>query len=116
MIRTHANDNEAAKTLQGYAGTIIECSVCHQSGSLPRTTNGPHGLHNINDSRWYDDGHEDAYEADKNSCQACHGLDLTGTPLAKMPTSRSFRVEDDTITYEKGDFVRCDKCHGMPDL
>jgi hypothetical protein len=111
-----ANDNEAAKNLQGYAGTIIECSVCHESGSLPRTTNGPHGLHNINDSRWYDDGHEDAYEADKNSCKACHGLNLTGTPLAKMPTSRSFRVEDHTITYVKGDLVRCDKCHGMPEL
>ena len=112
----NANDNEAAKKLQGYAGTIIECSVCHESGSLPRTTSGPHGLHNINDSRWYDDGHEDAYEADKNSCKACHGLNLTGTPLAKIPTSRSFSVEDDTITYVKGDFVRCDKCHGMPDL
>jgi len=112
----NANDNEAAKKLQRYAGTIIECSVCHESGSLPRTTNGPHGLHNINDSRWYDDGHEDAYEADKNSCKACHGLNLTGTPLAKMPTSRSFRVEDHTITYVKGDLVRCDKCHGMPEL
>ena len=112
----NANDNEAAKKLQGYAGTIIECSVCHESGSLSRTTNGPHGLHNINDSRWYDDGHEDAYEADKDNCKACHGLNLTGTPLAKMPASRSFSIEDDTITYVKEDFVRCDKCHGMPDL
>ena len=111
-----ANDNEAAKKLQGFAGTIIECSVCHESGSLPTTTSGPHGLHTVDDSRWYDDGHEDAYEADKNNCKACHGLDLTGTPLAKMPASRSYRVEDDTITYVKGDLVRCDKCHGMPDL
>ncbi len=112
----NANDNEAAKKLQGFAGTIIECSVCHAPDSLPTTTSGPHGLHNVDDSRWYDDGHEDAYEADKNSCKACHGLNLTGTPLARMPTARSFRVEDNTVTYVKGDLVRCDRCHGMPDL
>ena len=50
----NANDNEAAKKLQGFAGTIIECSVCHAPGSLPTTTSGPHGLHNVDDSRWYD--------------------------------------------------------------
>jgi len=111
-----ANDNEAAKTLQGYIGTIIECTTCHGSASLRLTTNGPHGLHNVNDARWYDDGHEDYYENNKNRCKACHGNDLTGTPLAKMPTARSFRVEDKTITYAKGDFVRCNRCHGMPTL
>ena len=112
-----ANDNEAAKKLQGYVGSIIECSVCHEPGSLPITTNGPHGLHNVNDSRWYDDGHEDAYEANKSGCKACHGLTLTGTSLAKMPTSRSFGIEDNkTYVYAKGDLVRCDRCHGMPEL
>ena len=111
-----ANDNQAARQLQGFAGTIIACSVCHAPGSLPTTTRGPHGLHNVDDSRWYDDGHEDAYEDDKNSCKACHGIDLTGTPLAKMPTARSFRVEDNTVTFVEGDLVRCDRCHGMPDL
>ncbi len=111
-----ANDNEAARQLQGFTGTIIECSVCHAPDSLPTTTSGPHGLHTVDDSRWYDDGHEDAYEGDKNSCKACHGFYLAGTPLARMPTSRSFRVEDNTVTYARGDLVRCDRCHGMPDL
>jgi hypothetical protein len=111
-----ANDNQAATALQGYIGAIIECSVCHEAGSLPRTINGPHGLHNVNDSRWYNDGHENFYENNKNNCKACHGEDLTGTPLAKVPTPRSFRVEDRTVSYAKGDFVRCDDCHGMPDL
>ena len=109
-----ANDNQAAKMLQGHIGTIIECNVCHKSGSLPRTINGPHGLHNVNDSRWYDDGHEDFYEDNKNNCKACHGVDLKGTPLSKIPTPRSFRVEDKTVNYAKGDLVRCDDCHGMP--
>ena len=44
------------------------------------------------------------------------GTDLTGSPLAKTPAERSFRVEDQTIIFNKGDLVRCDHCHGMPDL
>jgi hypothetical protein len=64
-----ANDNDAAELLQGYAGTLIECAACHESGSLPTTTSGPHGLHTVNDSRWYDDGHEDAYEARRETLQ-----------------------------------------------
>ena len=111
-----ANDNLAAAKLQGFAGTIIACETCHETGSLPRTTSGPHGLHNVADARWYDDGHENFYEKNKAGCKACHGTDLTGTPLAKRPTARSFRVEDQTISYNKGDLVRCDDCHGMPDL
>jgi len=67
-----ANDNVAPEMLQGYMGTITECSTCHESGSLPRTTNGPHGLHNVNDSRWYGDGHGDHYENNTNNCKACH--------------------------------------------
>jgi len=110
----NANDNQAAMRLQGYIGTIIECNVCHKAGSLPRTTNGPHGLHNVNDARWYDEGHEDFFENNENNCKACHGQDLRGTPLAKMPTARSFRVEGKTVNYAKGDLVRCDDCHGMP--
>ena len=109
-----ANDNNAAMMLQGYVGTIMECSTCHESGSLPLTTNGPHGLHNVNDEHWYDGGHEDFYDDDKIRCKACHGQDLTGTPLAKIPATRSFQVEDKTVTYVEGDLVRCNKCHGMP--
>jgi hypothetical protein len=65
-VTAGANDNVAATQLQGYAGTLIECATCHESGSLPTTTGGPHGLHTVNDSRWYDDGHEDAFEDDAN--------------------------------------------------
>jgi hypothetical protein len=110
----NANDNQAAKTLQGHIGPIIECNACHESGSLSRTINGPHGLHNVNDPRWYDEGHENFYENNENNCKVCHGQDLRGTPLAKMPIARSFRVEGKTVNYAKGDFVRCDDCHGMP--
>jgi hypothetical protein len=111
-----ANDNVAAKALQGYSGKIIECTVCHTQGSLQLTTNGPHGLHNVNDSGWLDENHGEFYTQNKSGCKACHGLDLLGTPLAKMPTARSFRVEGNTIAYAQGDLVRCDRCHSRPSL
>jgi len=111
-----ANDNEAAMELQGYIGTIMECSTCHRPGSLPLTTIGPHGLHNVNELRWYDGGHENFYKNNKTNCKACHGSNLTGTPLAKIPIARSFKIEDKTVTFVKGEFVRCNRCHGMPRL
>jgi hypothetical protein len=110
-----ANDNIAAVQLQGYAGTLFECAVCHAPGSLPLTTGGPHGLHNVNDGRWLDEEHGGFYERNENGCKACHGTDLLGTPLAKMPAARTFRIEDDEIvTFAKNELVRCNRCHGMP--
>ena len=111
-----ANDNVAAQQIQGHAGTIIECGTCHASGSLPLTTNGPHGLHNVNDADWADGGHEDFYEDNPNGCRACHGQGLTGTPLGKVAADRQFTVEDaGTVTFNQGDQVRCTRCHEMPD-
>jgi hypothetical protein len=111
-----ANDNVAAKSLQGFSGKLIECSVCHGAGSLALTTNGPHGLHNVNDGRWVDERHGDFYENAKSGCKACHGTDLLGTPLARMPTARSFSVEGRQVNYARGDLVRCDRCHSRPGL
>jgi hypothetical protein len=112
----NANDNIAARQLQGHTGTIIECSACHAPGSLPLTVNGPHGLHNVNDARWIDEEHGQIYEKNKNNCKACHGTDLRGTVLAKMPTARTFKIEDDAVVnFVKGQLVGCNHCHGMPD-
>ena len=111
-----ANDNVAAKTLQGYSGKLIECTACHAKGSLPLTTNGPHGLHNVNDGRWVDENHGDFYGQNKSGCKACHGENLEGTVLARIPADRSFRVEDRTVSYAKGDLVACNRCHGRPSL
>jgi hypothetical protein len=109
-----ANDNVAAKALQGYAGKIIECTVCHESGSLGLTINGPHGLHNINNSRWVDGRHGSYYERDPSGCRACHGTNLLGTPLARVTAARSFNVEG-AATLAKDELVRCNRCHDMPD-
>ncbi|MHB8771160.1 MAG: PKD domain-containing protein [Syntrophales bacterium] len=110
-----ANDNVAATQLQGYAGHVMECTACHAAGTLPATLNGPHGMHNVNDRRWYDGGHEGFYETNPAGCRACHGLNLTGTPLAKAAAARAFTVEGGTVTIAKGALVSCDLCHEMPD-
>jgi hypothetical protein len=111
-----ANDNVAAKTLQGYSGKLIECTACHATGSLPLTTSGPHGLHNVNDGRWVDENHGSFYEQNKAGCKACHGENLEGTVLARIPADRSFRVEDRTVSLAKGALVACNRCHGRPSL
>lgn len=94
---------------------IKECTTCHPTGSLAVTSNGPHGLHNIADARWYsEDGHGERYERDKNACKACHGTDLNGTPLAKVSVARSLRAEGRTVTFAAGDLVGCSHCHRRP--
>ncbi len=110
-----SNDNVAAKQIQGHTGAILECAACHKTGSLPLTTGGPHGLHNINDARWANGGHGNFFERDPVSCRACHGQNLQGTPLSKTPVSRTFNVEDEgTVTLPAGSLVGCSHCHSTP--
>jgi hypothetical protein len=108
-----ANDNLTAIQLQGHQGTIIECDTCHAPGSLEMTLKGPHGLHNINDPRWIDQ-HYYFYQTEMDSCQACHGKSLEGTPLSKMAATRTFNLEDKTVILKKGQLVSCDLCHEKP--
>jgi hypothetical protein len=110
----NANDNITAKQLQGHVGTVIECDTCHTPGSLPMTTKGPHGLHNVNDQRWVDEEHEDFYKRKPDGCKACHGTDLKGTDLSKVAADRSFRVEGRIVNLQKGQKVSCNICHSMP--
>ena len=46
MLDSNANDNVAATQLQGHAGKIVECSVCH-TGPLGVMLAGPHGMHPV---------------------------------------------------------------------
>jgi len=113
------NDNLTAIQLQGHAGFISECSVCHETGSLSLTINGPHGMHNVNDRRWNED-HESFYERNPQECKACHGADLKGTVLSRVSTNRVFESDDrqadgtHNIALSKGTEVGCDLCHEMP--
>jgi hypothetical protein len=112
----NANDNVAAVQLQGHAGTITECTVCHAAGSLGNTLGGPHGMHPVNDSRFTDGGHGDLAERNRESCRACHGPRGEGSVLSRVAADRVFtNIEDvGTVRFAKGTAVRCDTCHGNP--
>jgi hypothetical protein len=110
-----ANDNVAAIKIQGRKGTISDCTACHGSG-LANTIDGPHGMHNVAKAGWYDGGHEDFYQSNPDNCRACHGVDLLGTLLSRVPVTRKFVIEGRTITVLAGMAIRCNLCHGMPGI
>jgi len=47
----------------------------------------------VNDSRWVSRRHGSLYQQNKNGCKACHGTDLLGPVLTKVPTTHAFPVE-----------------------
>lgn len=111
----HPNDDVAAIKAQGHAGTLIECTACHKN-ELPMNLDGPHGMHPVNDRRWFDGGHGDLAEHNRASCQACHGTDFRGSPLGRVAAYRVFVTGDfGTRAYRKGDQVTCYDCHNGPD-
>jgi hypothetical protein len=109
-----SNDNVAATQLQGHAGTISDCSVCHTS--LPLTLDGPHGMHNVNSSSW-NLSHSRYYRNNSSACRACHGQNLEGTELSRAAEDRDYLSDDDgnrTIHVAKGTPVSCNMCHRSP--
>jgi len=110
------NDNRTANQLQGHSGTVMECSTCHLTSSMSSSTqSGPHGMHLVNDSRWFDGGsHESAAKTENGkpgggSCGACHGTDHKGTVLSRTPVDRVLKGK----TVLAGDPVACDLCHSL---
>ncbi len=109
---SHANDNLQSIALQGHAGTLSECSTCHNA-SVPSTTNGgPHGLHPLGQS-WVS-RHGDAAKSNLASCRACHGADDRGTVLSRAFTARSLSTEHGTVKLAAGSLVGCYTCHNGP--
>jgi len=116
-----ANDNVPAIQLQGHAGTISDCTVCHEPNSFPNgTLDGPHGMHPVNEPNWIkskgDFYHEDfVWQDGKDQCAACHGADHRGTRLSRVPVDRQLRDADGVLraTVSKGDVVSCDLCHSL---
>ena len=109
---THDNDILEAQKLQGYAGTITECTVCH--ASIPTTANGgPHGMHTIGQS-WVG-SHGDSAEKSATACAYCHGADYRGTSLSMVKTARTFKGENNkSYTFPAGSKVGCYTCHNGP--
>ena len=117
----NANDNVTSIQLQGHAGTIRECTVCHEANSFPDgTLDGPHGMHPVNDPNWIkskgDFYHEDfVWKNGEDQCASCHGADHLGTRLSKVPVDRVLKDADGVIraTLAAGEMVSCDLCHDL---
>jgi hypothetical protein len=103
------NDNMAAARIQGHTGTIIECTSCHEAGSLSVSLGGPHSLHPVNDSNFVR-GHENLFKNNRAQCQACHGQTGQGTVLSKAAANRNLAGR--TLTY--GQMIACSTCHENP--
>ena len=110
---SHANDNVQSIALQGYAGTIRECTACH--ATVPVTAQGgPHGMHTIG-ATWVA-RHEGYVESGGQAqCAYCHGIDYRGSPLAEVKATRTFQTKSgSTRTYTAGQTVGCYDCHNGP--
>lgn len=111
-------DNATSFELQGHEGMLMECSTCHQEGTLPsKTMDGPHGMHQVGDTTFArTEDHKELWEQNEALCQSCHGIDLRGTVLSRMGDTRSLEKKDHgRITLTKGQIVSCDLCHELPD-
>jgi hypothetical protein len=106
---SEANDNLQSSKIQGYPGTVAECSACHAT-KLPVTSKGgPHGLHTLGQiwvfSHGWFAGKEIAH------CNDCHGKDLKGTSLSKAFKTRIVLSYGKLTTLAKGQPVSCQTCH-----
>ncbi|HEY5996633.1 MAG TPA: hypothetical protein VIU29_06395 [Candidatus Deferrimicrobiaceae bacterium] len=109
---SEANDNVQATLLQGYAGKIGECGVCHVPIPLTKS-GGPHGLHTIGPG-WVA-AHGSYARADLTYCAACHGADYRGTFLSAALNGRTFAIGGGrTRSYSRGQKISCYDCHGGP--
>jgi hypothetical protein len=114
-----AYDNVTASQLQGHTGTLSECGTCHVTSELPSNTQcGPHGMHLVNDSRFWREAHKDAAKQQNGrpgggTCGACHGSDHLGTVLSRAPVDRSLSVEGTNRRVAAGEAIGCGLCHSV---
>jgi hypothetical protein len=109
---SHTNDNLQSIALQGYAGTVRECVVCH---ATPPTTvsGGPHGMHTIG-SGWVSRHGDLVGSSGTAQCTSCHGSDYRGSPLSQVKVARTFTVEGGSRSFAAGQNVGCYDCHNGP--
>lgn len=108
-----ANDNAYSNKLQGHAGTIAECTTCHEQ--TPKTsTQGPHGMHTV--GAWWVDEHGDVAEDNVQACASCHGADFRGSPLSEVTASRAYNTEFGNKVFPTGHQISCYDCHSGPNF
>lgn len=108
---SHPNDNVQSINLEGHAGMLSECTICH--ATAPSTVNGgPHGLHPI--GQVWVNRHGDAAENGRTQCQSCHGTDYSGTVLSLSQADRTITTKFGTKTFWRGFRISCYACHNGP--
>ncbi len=107
------NDNLYSANLQGYAGKVVECTVCH--ATMPSTANsGPHGMHTVGQN-WVNQHPDYADNSGYTQCSYCHGGNYTGTALSAVPADRTLSAGDSgSVTFTAGHQVSCYDCHNGP--
>jgi hypothetical protein len=109
------NDDVASVQLQGHAGTIVECEVCHGNAmNTEITLDGPHGMHPVGDQTDFaDGGHSDLAQGD--NCTVCHGPggrgSNVGTVLSVAKARRDFTGLENGGVVEAGEVIGCTTCH-----
>ncbi|NPA54049.1 MAG: hypothetical protein GXO21_05210 [Aquificae bacterium] len=108
-------DNQQVIALQGYKGVIRECFVCHKD-KVPLTADeGPHGMHTIGQAWVYEHG-DYVEDHGYTDCKACHGIDLRGSDLSEIKTTKTFDAEEyGRKTFPAGHKIGCYDCHNGPD-
>jgi hypothetical protein len=107
----HRNDNIQSTQVQGYAGTVAECTACHVT-SPSTVTGGPHGMHPV--GQVWIEGHKSPGESE-TQCRRCHGTDYRGTVLSRTFGDRVLNAGDfGTKRMWKGFQVGCYNCHNGP--
>jgi hypothetical protein len=104
----HRNDNVLSQDVQGFAGTISQCTSCHKTQPLTGT-GGPHGMHTIG-ATWVKE-HHDMMPNGKSACAYCHGADYKGSPLSVAKVTRTYSHDGRTYTLSAGQKTSCVDCH-----
>ena len=106
----HANDNVRNSNLQGHAGVMVECTVCHATTST-NYMGGPHGMHPVG-TTWVSSHHDLVNNGvlSRTQCQPCHGKDYRGTVLSRMQADRTMN----STTFFRGAIIGCYTCHKGP--
>lgn len=107
---SHRNDNLQSVQVQGHAGVVSECTVCHSSPVAG--LGGPHGLHPLG-TAWLND-HGDFAQNNNSACQACHGANFRGGVLSASQSDWIATTRFGTKHFWRGFRIGCYTCHNGP--
>jgi hypothetical protein len=108
------NDQVYSTNLQGYAGRLTECTVCHGTALATTNNGGPHGMHTVGQA-WVSSHPNYASNGGYTACAYCHGSTYQGSTRSQLLTGKTFSAGDyGTKTFSAGHQISCYDCHNGP--